>query len=326
MVFKTSDVLKRVNNFSRVKFLSIQEVSSISPYSTIRSMINFQCLDLSRVLVFMSHKRIERRCNNSVKSNIIMATNTKISMHDEIINLIKQCGDELPPLSGTIADIGVKKKWLTEKDGEIEKRLSDLIVRFDGEHEIFAEEFHDDYREAENVWIIDPISNTMGFINGWTHYSVVVSHMHKGVLQFGAVYDPIVKELFTAYKGKGAFLNGKKIQVSQRIQDLSFLFQASVGPLYEKDWLLKVYSSLLDLGRVNTLGSLGLNYCYVACGRVDAVVALNKDAFPEFAGKIIIEEAGGVLTDLKGDTLTKDSKGILACRKDMHEQCKCLCL
>jgi myo-inositol-1(or 4)-monophosphatase len=240
-------------------------------------------------------------------------------MYDEIVSLIKECGDDLPPLSGTIADLGVKKKWLTEKDVEIEKRLSNMIAQFEGEHEIFAEEFHDDYREAENVWIIDPISNTMGFINGWTHYSVVVSHMHKGVLQFGAVYDPMVKELFTAYKGKGAFLNGKKIQVSQRTQDLSFLFQANVGLIYEKDWILKVYSELLDMGRVNTLGSLGLNYCYVACGRVDAAIVLNKDTFPEFAGKIIVEEAGGVLTDIKSHELTKNSRGILACRKDMYE-------
>ena len=249
-----------------------------------------------------------------------MADNKLKTEYQKVIDLVVKCGNELPALSGKIQDIGVSKKYLTEKDIEIEKRLSDLINTFKGKQIVYAEELHDDYKNSENVWIIDPISDTAGFINNWPHYAVVVSHMHNGVLQFGAVYDPSNKELFTAEKGKGAFLNGKQIHVSDRKQDYYFIVAPRVREPYSKERMLKLISDLMETGIVKSVGSLGLHYCYVACGRADLAISFNKDTFPEFAGKIIVEEAGGVLIDFEGNELNNDSRGILATRKDLQNQ------
>ena len=128
-------------------------------------------------------------------------------MYQKIINKIIELGDSLPVLSGNVVDIGKSKQHLTEKDIEIETKLTELINTFSGKHSIYAEELHDNFVEEENVWIIGPISNTANFIHGMPHYSVVLSHIFKGEILFAIVYDPSNKELFTAEKGKGAFVS-----------------------------------------------------------------------------------------------------------------------
>jgi myo-inositol-1(or 4)-monophosphatase len=238
-----------------------------------------------------------------------------------VINRVKELGDKLPAVAGQVADIGTKKRWLTEWDLRIETELTTLIKSLPGEHTIFAEEIHDKYVESENTWIIDPISNTKGFVNSWPHYAVVVSHLYMGELKFAAVYDPSMQEMFTAIKGEGAFLNDKKITVPTRPDHYYFLLSFSRDQqLYSLDKHIDVYSELIRIGSVRNIGALGLHYAYVACGRADCAIAFNKDMFPEFAGKLILEEAGGVMTDFEGNDITPNSRGIIASRKDKHSE------
>jgi myo-inositol-1(or 4)-monophosphatase len=242
-------------------------------------------------------------------------------MYQKVIEKIVELGDLILPIAGNVADVGEKKSWLTEWDIRIETELTSLIKSFPGEPSIFAEEISNEYFEAENVWIIDPISNTFNFIYGLPHFAVVLSHLHKGEVIFAVVYDPSTKELFSAEKGKGAFLNGKQIKVSERTAELSILVGPHLTPKSPyREQTLKILDVASLLGTVRTFGSLGVHYAYVACGRVDIAISKNKDTFPEFAGKLLVEEAGGKFTDFNGDKLTVTTHGIVASNGKVHEQ------
>lgn len=241
--------------------------------------------------------------------------------YENIKKLIVTKGKDLLRLSGKIEDIGKKKKWLTEKDIEIEKKLTKLVCSFKGEHTVYAEEINFNYKISENVWIIDPISHTFSFIHGLPHYAIVISHLHRGNIVFAAMYDPTTNELFTAIHGSGAYLNGIRIHVASN-QDRCLLYDPYSGVhRYGKESNLSLLSDLFQIGRVKAFGSLGLHYAYVACGRVQAAVTRNCDVFPEFAGKLLVEEAGGIFTDFKGNKLDINTFGILAsCDEKMHNE------
>ncbi len=195
-------------------------------------------------------------------------------MYQQVINKIVELGDLISPIAGNVADVGEKKLWLTEWDLKIETELTHLIKSFPGDHAIFAEEISDKYAEAENIWIIDPISNTFNFIYGLPHYAIVLSHLHNGNVIFAVVYDPSTKELFTAEKGKGALLNGKQIKVSERTKELSILVGPHLTPTSPyREETLKILEKTSVLGTVRTFGSLGVHYAYVACGRIDVAIS-----------------------------------------------------
>lgn len=241
--------------------------------------------------------------------------------YESTIKLIIAEGKALLKVSGKIEDIGEKKKWLTEKDFEIEKKLTELVCSYNGEHAVYAEEINYNYKTSENVWIIDPISHTYSFLHGLPHYSLVISHLYKGNIIFAAMYDPTVDELFTAIYRGGAYLNGKQIHVNS-IHDRCILYDPySSVDLYGKESNLLLLEDLFGLGRVKAFGSLGLHYAYVACGRVQGAVTKNCDVFPEFAGKLLVEEAGGVFSDFNGNELGINTLGIIAsCDEEMHKE------
>ncbi len=237
-------------------------------------------------------------------------------MYTDLKKLIVRLGNEISAEAGTASDIGTEKQWLTERDLEIETKLSEFILSHDPEARIYAEELHDNFIAGNSVWIIDPISSTYNFINGLPHYTVVASHMREGEIIFAAVYDPATKELFHAEKGKGFYVNEAKSGVKRR-GDLTCL----VGGSFERKIFNEKLLKLFETATIRVLGSVGLHYAYVACGRASAAYSNNKDTFPEFAGKLLVEEAGGIFTDADGNPLTRECKGIIAAEsKDVHQK------
>lgn len=245
-------------------------------------------------------------------------------MYQPLLEKIVEIGKELKELSGNVPDIGETKQWLTEQDITTERRLCECIKTIDADAQFFAEEEHDGVdNPAENsasLWIIDPISNTFNFIHGLPHYSICVAHMKNGIVVFSAVYDPAMDELFSAEKGKGTFLNSRKIHVSQSVKDLSVLIGPHLVPINPnmKD-VLALIEKFSPVGTIRMIGSLGVQYAYVACGRADAAVSLPRDIFPEIAGKLLVEEAGGIFTDFEGDEINFETRQILATNKLVHE-------
>ena len=216
--------------------------------------------------------------------------------YKKIIDYMLDTGKRIKEKAGRITDIGIKKRYLTEEDIAIERGFSDLINTFDGNHLVFAEEENFDFQENDNIWVIDPISATIAFIGGLPHYSIVCSHLHKSEVVFAAVYDPSTDEMFTAFKNEGAFLNGKEIKVGNSVGGESIVFNLS-NKWHEKPEAKDIWNKAYDFNACRTPSSFAVSYCWVAAGRYDGVIALTKDSFPEFAGKLIIEEAGGIFTN-----------------------------
>ncbi len=235
-------------------------------------------------------------------------------MYKDITALMIKLGDQISTEAGKIKDVGIEKAWLTEKDIMIEKELVSLIKENDSGAEIFAEELHNQTVDTKNVWIIDPISNTFNFIHGFPCYTIVVSHMLNGEVIFAAVYDPSTKELFTAEKGKGMFVNEKQCKV-RTTKDTAIL----ISGIYTEESFEKI-KKIYNLGVVRTFGSVALHYAYVACGRATVAYTMNKDMFPEFAGKLLVEEGGGIFTDINKKPINFESKGIVAgANKEIYE-------
>lgn len=237
-----------------------------------------------------------------------------------MISFIKSSGKELIPVAGTIEDLGSKKKWLTEKDLEIEQRFAELIKSFSGKHILFAEEEHEELVESDNLWILDPISHTVSFIHGLPHFAISVCHVSNGEVVFACVYDPSMDELFIAEKDKGAYLNDSKIQIQDFERDRIILYDLFPVGKWNLEENIELFTNLTNhIGRVKSYGSMAIHYCYVACGRVQAALASNKDCFPEFAGCLIVQEAGGIFTDFYGNKLTHEPKGIVASVPNIHK-------
>lgn len=241
--------------------------------------------------------------------------------YSQVISFIKQAGDSITDKAGDIEDIGIKKSWLTKYDIEIEEKLQKLVSSFGDDHKIYAEELNDEYIDGDHVWVADPISHTFAFIHGLPHYAVVVAHLHKGKTVFAAAYDPSVKELFVAEKNKGVTLNGEKVSVNKNIRDLCFIYDPQMpARRFSKEDRLNLLSDLMDKGRNKTFGSACLLYAYVACGRAHACVDMNKDAFTWIPGKLMVEEAGGKVTDFYGKKAKIETMGLVASNGVIHDE------
>ena len=222
------------------------------------------------------------------------------TLYREVTEHMVRSGTRIRDRAGRIDDIGVTKAYLTEEDIRIERELTGIIHASHPRHQVYAEEEHDTVLHGEDVWVVDPISGTQLFISGLPHYAIVASHVHSGSVQFAAVYDPSLGDLYTAYRGKGAYLNGRRIAVSDTIPTPKVVFNLSLG------WTDAVMAHRMfcelggfDLYRIPA--SHAANDCLVARGAYSGVVALAKDSFPYFGSSLIIREAGGVFTNLDGD-------------------------
>lgn len=227
--------------------------------------------------------------------------------YKKIIDFILISGKRLRERAGKIKDIGISKTDLTEEDLKIERGLKEIISSFGENHLLYAEEENTMFQKSDNVWVADPISGTANFIKGNPHYSIVISHLVKNETVFAAVYDPSIDELYTAYKNKGAFLNGQAIQVGKGIGKI--LFRES-GGWKQPEIIAEAKNILKDFVLEENKYSMAINYCWVAAGRYDGVVSFTKDSFPEFAGGFIIKESGGKFTNLREEATIKPSDRI----------------
>ncbi len=227
--------------------------------------------------------------------------------YEKIIDCVIESGKRIKSKAGLLDDIGVTKKYLTEEDLRIERDLKKIVETFGADHKVFAEEENDKYPDVKNVWAIDSISGTSTFLAGLPHYAIVVSHLINGEVSFAAVYDPAMDELYTAELDKGAFCNGKKICVSNN-NDVKIRVVANISHRAVKEE--KILEKLIDMGvnMYRNRNSFAINYCEVAAGKYDGVVVRCKDTFPELAGSLIINEAGGKFTNKNGHVICPEDR------------------
>ena len=198
--------------------------------------------------------------------------------------------------------------FVTEVDKSAEQEIIEILHRAYPDHAILAEESGataGTAGESEYTWIIDPLDGTTNFIHGFPQYAVSIGLRHKGVLVQGVVYDPTNNELFTASRGRGAFLNERRIRVSKRIR----LNEALIGtgfPFRDFEGLDEYLSMFRELtartAGLRRAGAAALDIAYVAAGRLDGFWEMGLSPWDMAAGALMVQEAGGLVGDFRGDS------------------------
>ena len=200
--------------------------------------------------------------------------------------------------------------------------ISGILGRYPG-HSILAEESGVTQPGASVKWVIDPVDGTTNFAHGYPFYCVSIGVEENGEIVCGTVYDPVRDEMFSAGRGQGAYCNGERLQVS-KVEQLSqallitgfpYNFRESLDTVIDQFRKFLVASQAVRRG-----GSAALDLCYVAAGRLDGFWELNLQPWDTAAGRIILEEAGGRVTNFEGNTSSIYEKQILATNGRVHEE------
>ena len=196
--------------------------------------------------------------------------------------------------------------FVTEIDLKAEQSIIDTIRKAHPDHAILAEESGTHSSGKSDVeWIIDPLDGTTNFVHGFPAFGVSIGIAEKGRLTHGVVYDPLREELYTAVRGRGALLNDRRIRVSNR----SGLKNALIGtgfPFRDTDnfeaYMGMFRAVTLRTAGVRRAGAAALDLAWTAAGRLDGFFELNLKPWDIAAGTLIIEEAGGLASDISGST------------------------
>jgi myo-inositol-1(or 4)-monophosphatase len=224
-------------------------------------------------------------------------------------------------------DFRVDKKGaidlVTEVDVAIEKRFRALIAERFPDHAILAEELGGSQSVPPGpCWVFDPIDGTTNFAHGMPIFCASVALEVGGDLRIGAVYDPTRKELFTAERGKGAFLNGRRIEVSQAATLVdAMLVTGFPYDVHERvEEIVGLFGRFVGKARaVRRLGSAAIDLCYVAAGRMDGFWESDLKPWDIAGGSLIVMEAGGTVTNMAGEPFSSRGRHVLASNGKIHQ-------
>ncbi len=231
--------------------------------------------------------------------------NTAVKAARRAGNLIHRSIDKIDHLTIT------KKShadFVSEVDRAAEQAIIQTLLEAYPDHAILAEE-SGSQGESEYVWIIDPLDGTTNFLHSLPQFAVSIALQHKGVLTQGVVYDPTRNELFTATRGRGAFLNDRRLRVTRRVSLTDSL--VGTGFPYTRfehvDAYLAIFKELMQkTAGLRRPGSAALDLAWVAAGRYDGFFEIGLKPWDMAAGCLLITEAGGMVSDLHGsDTFLK---------------------
>ena len=207
----------------------------------------------------------------------------------------------------------------TESEAEV---LSILRSRMPGVS-ILAEESGVSDRDEARRFVVDPLDGTTNFAHSYPMFAVSIGYEEDSRVRAGVVYDPIHEELFTGESGRGAFLNGTKLEVSIA-ETLPQALLVTGFPYDLNDDLesnLRLFKRFMGTARaIRRDGSAALDLCYVACGRLDGFWEEKLGPWDTAAGALIVQEAGGQVTDLSGGPFHYQQKGIVASNGRIHER------
>ena len=209
---------------------------------------------------------------------------------------------------------------VTEADRESESLIRDRIRNFWPSHDILGEEQGLVDTGSEYRWYVDPLDGTTNFAHGFPVFSVSMALEHRGKRIAGVIYDPTRDELFSAAQGGGAYLNRKKIHVSS-IGNLSETLVATGFPSHKRHKNPNIFfyhQITLRTHGVRRAGSAALDLCSVACGRFDGFWEFNLNPWDTAAGVLMVEEAGGTVTDFRGGPFQLASRETLASNGLVH--------
>jgi myo-inositol-1(or 4)-monophosphatase len=212
---------------------------------------------------------------------------------------------------------------VTEADHAAEKAIFEVIKAKFPDHYILSEETGEIIQDSEYKWIIDPIDGTVNFAHGIPLCCVSIAIEQKGEIILGAVYNPTLKEFFVAEKGKGATLNDNPIHVSDQTEVMKSCLVTGFPYTYINmpNGPLEIFDRLIRKGvPVRRLGSAAIDLCWVAAGRFDGFYEHKLEAWDSAAGYLMVEEAGGKVTDFNGNKFSVYQHRLLATNGKIHDE------
>ncbi|SDX36218.1 myo-inositol-1(or 4)-monophosphatase [Marininema mesophilum] len=254
------------------------------------------------------------------------------------IDAARQAGSKIREKAAVAKRIDVKSSahdLVTEVDKEAESIIREIITSRHPDHMILGEESVDagavaakealeKHRKHEDLWIVDPIDGTTNFIHGFPFFCVSIAYAVRQEVVLGVIYNPMTDELFTAEKGKGAWLNDEPIQVSTEAT-LAESLLASGFPSGDPAGMRQINTDgILKLSpqvrNIRAGGSAALHLAYVAAGRLTGFWELDLNAWDLAAGALLVMEAGGKATDTIGGSYEIGVRHILATNGQVHTE------
>jgi len=196
-----------------------------------------------------------------------------------------------------------KHDFVTDIDKRAESKIIEIIKKAYPNHAILTEETGAHAGDQNAMWIVDPLDGTHNYLRGFPHFCVSIGFKCKGKLEHALVYDPIRQEVFQASRGHGARLNDRRLRVSQTHHLEDALIGTGFPVRHNKHLLsyLHQFNALMPhVANIRCSGSAALDLCYVAAGRLDGYLEMGLHLWDMAAGSVILQEAGGMLSDWQG--------------------------
>lgn len=248
-------------------------------------------------------------------------------MLDTAIRAAREAGAILMHHLGDLRHIETKDNQplnlVTEADKNAERCIVDVLLGTFPDHSILGEEGGAHEGAAPYKWIIDPLDGTTNYTHAFPIFSISIALEHDGQLEVGVVYDPVRDEMFSAQRGKGAFLNGKPIHVSEAsnietaMLVTGFPYNIRENPDYCYE---RFIGFLMEAQAIRRLGSAALDCAYVAAGRLDGFWEVSLQPWDKAAGQLLIEEAGGTVTNFSGERHDIYALPLLASNGHIHTE------
>ena len=215
----------------------------------------------------------------------------------------------------------IKYQFGSEVDSMVEQEIIQIIRAAYPEHAILAEE-SGKHEGNDFLWVIDPLDGTTNFLHGHPQFAVSIALKNKNKLEIAVVYDPLRDELFTASRGGGAMLNNRRIRVTRQASFRGALI--GTGFPFKKQQHLDTYLSMFrsvftDSAGIRRGGSAALDLAYLAAGRLDGFWEIGMHEWDMAAGILLIQEAGGVVTDFSFNDKYLSSGNLIAGNPKMHQ-------
>ena len=245
--------------------------------------------------------------------------------------MVKACRKAAKPLIrdfGEIEKLQVSVKgpgdFVTASDKKVEKIIIEDLQNARPNYSILSEEIGEIKNDREFRWIIDPIDGTANFLHGIPHFGISIGLEKNNEIICGIIFDPIKDEIFTAEKGNGSYLNNQRIRVSARskLEDCMIFTGGPKNVNKNKDIFMEEYKKFSSkvLIPIRKMGSAALDMAYVAAGRCDGFWQRNLSYWDIAAGIILVKEAGGFVTDFKGENKYIKNETILATNSIINEE------
>lgn len=243
-------------------------------------------------------------------------------MHHPVVNIAidaaRKAGDVITRALERLEEVKVVSKGkhgvTTDVDQKAEQVIIKTLQRAYPDYGFLCEESGEIQGDSEYTWIVDPLDGTTNFIHGYPHFCVSIALKHGDNIEHGVIWDPIRQELFTATRGRGSQVNNRRMRVSQRRKlDGSLI---SVSFLKHPAQSEKADQLRQDLAKrasgLRRSGSAALDLAYVAAGRLDGCIDWNLCPWDIAAGVLLVQEAGGVVTEPPGQSHFMDSGCLIA--------------